>query len=133
MVSRCINPACGKDCRLLNAGELYALERRCADTEFFWLCPACAAGVAPYLDAQGCVAVGPRTRSGLSGPPQPDTRLRLAYPLGNARFRSPADSRSRVRANERIPPRSARGIAAARAGGADKALHKPLEGALVAV
>ena len=36
MVSRCYNPACGSEFKLLNTGALYALESKSADTEFFW-------------------------------------------------------------------------------------------------
>ena len=70
MVSCCVNPACRAEFKLLNTGDLYALERRSADTEFFWLCFACALVVAPGLDAMGGVSV--RTRSDARHPQLPD-------------------------------------------------------------
>ena len=56
MVNDCVNPACGTELNVFNTGELYALERRSADTEFFWLCPACVPVVTLGLDATGSVA-----------------------------------------------------------------------------
>ena len=61
MVSCCVNPACRTEFKLLNTGDLYALERRSADTEFFWLCSACVPVVALGLDAMGGVSVRPRS------------------------------------------------------------------------
>ncbi len=58
MVSCCANPPCRIEFKLLNGGDLYALERRSANTEFFWLCSACVPMVALRLDAMGGVSLG---------------------------------------------------------------------------
>jgi hypothetical protein len=79
MVSYCVNPACRREFRLLNTGDLYALERRSADTEFFWLCSACVPVVAVCLDTMGCISVRPRSETGRTQIPYPDYRLRLVY------------------------------------------------------
>jgi hypothetical protein len=39
MVSCCVNPACRAEFRSLNTGDIYAVERRSADTEFFGSAP----------------------------------------------------------------------------------------------
>lgn len=77
MLKRCVNPACHEEFKLLNGGDLYALERRSTDTEFFWLCSTCACMYELYLDATGYVTV--RTGSVIhhSPPPHPDAYLRL--------------------------------------------------------
>ena len=77
MVSCCVNPACRTEFKLLNTGDLYALERRSADTEFFWLCSACALVVALGLDARGGVSVRPRSDARHPQIPHLDNRLRL--------------------------------------------------------
>jgi hypothetical protein len=77
MVSCCVNPACRTEFKLLNTGYLYALEKRSADTEFFWLCSACALVVAPGLDAMGGVSVRPRSDARHPQLPRLDSRLRL--------------------------------------------------------
>ena len=41
MINCCVNPDCSTEFKVFNAGNLYALETRSANTEFFWLCPAC--------------------------------------------------------------------------------------------
>ena len=53
MVSSWVNPACSTEFKLLNTGDIYALERRYSNTEFFWLCSACVLVVALCLDAAG--------------------------------------------------------------------------------
>jgi hypothetical protein len=60
MVKCCVNPDCGTEFKLFNAGELYALESRSADTEFFWLCPACESLLIPCIDSKGDVSVKAR-------------------------------------------------------------------------
>ncbi len=57
MVKQCVNSSCREEFKLLNGGDLYALERRTANTEFFWLCPACAREYELYLDPTGTVSV----------------------------------------------------------------------------
>lgn len=77
MISCCVNPACRTEFKLLNMGYLYALEKRSADTEFFWLCSACALVVALGLDAMGGVSVRPRSDARHPQLPHLDSRLRL--------------------------------------------------------
>jgi hypothetical protein len=79
MVSCCVNPACRIEFRSLNTGVIYAVERRSADTEFFWLCSACVLVVALSLDSMGNVSVGPKCDAGHLQAPHPDSRLRLVY------------------------------------------------------
>jgi hypothetical protein len=79
MVSRCVNPACHAEFRSLNTGDIYAVERRSADTEFFWLCSACVPLVALSLDSTGSVSVEPRGDAERLHEPHPDSRLRLVY------------------------------------------------------
>jgi hypothetical protein len=81
MIDRCVNPTCQAEFRLFNTGNLYALERRRADTEFFWLCPACSGCVALILDASGSVAVQPLSGARHRIPPHPDRDLRLVTHL----------------------------------------------------
>ena len=76
MVRCCINPACCIEFRSLNAGALYAVERRSADTEFFWLCSNCVSKVALSLDPIGGVSVRPKSDAVRPQPPQPDGYLR---------------------------------------------------------
>lgn len=77
MVSCCVNPNCRTEFRVFNTGEIYALDRRSANTEFFWLCSACVRLVALRLDSTGCVSVEPRSEIESHQPPHPDSRLRL--------------------------------------------------------
>ena len=77
MVIRCVKPACRNELRFLNAGNLYALERRSADTEFFWLCSACVPLVVLSLDPRGCISVIPQSDAVSPQPPHPDAYLRL--------------------------------------------------------
>jgi hypothetical protein len=77
MVSSCSNPACHTELKFLNAGNLYAFERRSSVTEFFWLCADCVPLVALFLDPMGSVSVTPRPDPGRPQPPHPDGDLRL--------------------------------------------------------
>jgi hypothetical protein len=77
MVNRCVNPACHEELRLLNAGDLYAHERRLLGTEFFWMCATCASNFDVYLDPAGCVSVRPRSASNRAQPPDLDGHVRL--------------------------------------------------------
>jgi hypothetical protein len=75
MVNRCVNPACREEFKLLNAGDLYAHEKRYANTEFFWLCSSCTSRFDLRLDPLGRVTLRPRGDRVL--PPHPDGNLRL--------------------------------------------------------
>ncbi len=43
--------------KVLSSGDLYAHERRFAETEFYWLCSNCAARYDMYLDRAGRVSM----------------------------------------------------------------------------
>lgn len=77
MVDRCLNPHCRVEFKVLSSGDLYAYERRWADTEFFWLCSTCAPRYDLRLDPDGRVRI--QARSGLHHglPPHPEGNLRL--------------------------------------------------------
>jgi hypothetical protein len=77
VVNCCVNPACSEEFRLLNAGDLYAHERRSTNTEFFWLCSTCASRLDLYLDPAGSVSIRERSAGHGAQPPNPDTHLRL--------------------------------------------------------
>jgi hypothetical protein len=77
MVSYCVNPACRAESKVFDVGDLYALERRSADTEFFWLCSDCVPVVALCLDPLGFVLVRPQSDTVRRQPPHPDGYLRL--------------------------------------------------------
>ena len=77
MVKRCGNSSCREEFKPLNGGDLYALERRSANTEFFWLCSACACAYELYLDPTGCVSVRVWNLIHRAQPPHPDANLRL--------------------------------------------------------
>jgi hypothetical protein len=77
MVKRCVNLRCREEFKLLNGGDLYALERRSANTEFFWLCSACACAYELSLDLTGCVSVRELSLVHRVPPPHPDANLRL--------------------------------------------------------
>jgi hypothetical protein len=76
MVSCCINPSCKAEFRSHEAGDLYALEAKAADTEFFWMCEDCAPELALALGSSGGVEVRPRM-AGQRQPPHPLRDLRL--------------------------------------------------------
>lgn len=80
MVSSCANPLCRTEFKLLNTGDIYAFERRSANTEFFWLCSACVPVVSLCLDAAGGVSVRPRTERCRRQSSYLDDRLRLVVP-----------------------------------------------------
>jgi hypothetical protein len=60
MVNKCANPVCRTAFRLLESGDLYALEQKTVDTQFFWLCPACASRFVLHLNAWGGVVLSLR-------------------------------------------------------------------------
>jgi hypothetical protein len=80
MVNRCVNPSCQEEFKRFTAGELYALYRRSAGTEFFWLCPACATHFVVCLESAGCVCVKARTEFRSLQRPDPERYLRLVTP-----------------------------------------------------
>lgn len=77
MVDCCANPGCHADFRLFHSGDLYALERRSANTEFFWLCSECAPQFDLLLDVAGRLSFRPRGERVLRRPDNPDRNLRL--------------------------------------------------------
>jgi hypothetical protein len=77
MVKSCVNSACREEFKLLNAGDLYSREWHSADTEFFWICSACASMFDLVIDAMGCVSVTPRGKTDRKQPPHPNGHLRL--------------------------------------------------------
>jgi len=64
MVNNCANPVCRTAFRLLESGDLYALERQNENTEFFWLCPECASRFELHLNAWGGVVMRLRGEQG---------------------------------------------------------------------
>ena len=82
MVNSCVNPDCGNELKTLNAGHFYAVERRSANTELFWLCPTCVTGFIFCLDLKNSPVVRPRSDRELRRPPHPDSRLLLVSDLG---------------------------------------------------
>jgi len=97
MVSCCVNPACGVEFKLLNAGDLYAHERPNLNTEFFWLCSECCSKVELQLDGNGYISV--RKRSEMDGrqPPHPAGHLRVVTrPIGRKPWRHSIPSGERA-------------------------------------
>jgi hypothetical protein len=80
MVNRCVSPGCQEQFKCFTAGELYALDRRSADTEFFWLCPVCASHFVVFLEPAGRVGVKPKAEFRSPERPDPERRLRLVTP-----------------------------------------------------
>jgi hypothetical protein len=77
MVQHCFNPACHQDFQLLYAGDLYALERGSADTEFFWLCIACASRFDLFVDDSGTISLSDRRAARIAARTPPQGELRL--------------------------------------------------------
>ncbi len=101
MVSCCANPPCRIELKLLNGGDLYALERRSADTEFFWLCSACVPIVALRLDAMAGVSARPR--SDAPRPHPPHSASSVSFPVLHGSFgMAPGQSRPGVDAFNQI-------------------------------
>jgi hypothetical protein len=80
MVNRCVSPSCQGEFKCFIAEELYALDRRSADTEFFWLCPVCASHFLVCLEPAGCVGLKPKAEFRSPERPDPERRLRLVTP-----------------------------------------------------
>jgi hypothetical protein len=77
MLNCCVNPVCRAEFRLLGSGDFYALERRAANTEYFWLCPDCATRFELHIDGLGCVSPKIRGERGHGDSPKLDANLRL--------------------------------------------------------
>ena len=77
MVNHCVNPGCHEEFKYFSAGELYALERRSAATEFFWLCNVHASRFVVCLEPAGCVGVKPRAEFCSLQRPDPERSLRF--------------------------------------------------------
>jgi hypothetical protein len=77
VVDCCANPGCHADFRQFNSGDLYALERRSANTEFFWLCSECAPHFDLLLSAEGRLSFHTRINGRQTRPANPESTLRL--------------------------------------------------------
>jgi hypothetical protein len=76
MVNCCVNPGCIAGHKLLRIGDVYAIERLGARTEYVWICSTCASGYEVCLDATGAAMVGHRSGEGAQ-PPNSYARLYL--------------------------------------------------------
>src|ERR1039457_956402 len=74
IVKCCVNRDCRAEFNHLDGGDLYAFERQCADTEFFWLCSACASQFDLYLDPTVCVSLRPKGDKGQAPHPRSEER-----------------------------------------------------------
>jgi hypothetical protein len=79
MVDVCVNPTCNSAFTTLTTGDLYALESRSANTEFFWLCSTCVPSVVPFLDLAGRVSVGSKLVRGRWSKFSVENQLRLVH------------------------------------------------------
>jgi hypothetical protein len=61
VINHCVNPDCRAEFKVFSTGNLYALEKRSADTVFFWLCSTCAPKIVVGLAPTGSVTVKPRS------------------------------------------------------------------------
>jgi hypothetical protein len=77
MVDCCANPTCRAEFKMLHSGDLYALERRAADTEFFWLCSECAPQLDLVLNVEGHLSFRPQCDARHARPVDPNITLRL--------------------------------------------------------
>jgi hypothetical protein len=77
MVNNCANPVCRDAFKLLDSGDLYALERQAENTEFYWLCPERALRFQLHLNARGGIVPKLRGEKGHADSPRPDASLRL--------------------------------------------------------
>jgi hypothetical protein len=80
MVDCCANPGCRADFRRFSSGDIYALERRSENTEFFWLCSECAPHYDLLLNADGRPSFRPRGEPREAHPANPEGTLRLVSP-----------------------------------------------------
>jgi len=60
MTSRCFNPTCGTPFRYFRSGKIFAIssasrKNETGDTEYFWLCGACATAYNISVSAAGAV------------------------------------------------------------------------------
>jgi hypothetical protein len=80
MVDCCANPSCRKEFRFLNGGDLYALERESANTQFFWICSRCSRSLVLELGSDGSVSARFRRQTtDTPHPPRHDGYLKLVY------------------------------------------------------
>jgi len=79
MINCCANPACQAECRSLGSGDLYALERRSANTEFFWICSSCATIYGLCLGETGKMSLQSRLEVRPPRPPRSEICLRLIF------------------------------------------------------
>jgi hypothetical protein len=77
MVDCCANPACRGEFKMLHCGDLYALERRAIDTQFFWLYSECAPKLDLVLNAEGRLSFRPQSGARHTRPIDPNAILRL--------------------------------------------------------
>jgi hypothetical protein len=77
MLNCCANPVCRAEFKLLGSGDFYALERRVASAEYFWLCPDCAMRFELHIDGMGCVSPKIRGQREHGKSPLLDANLRL--------------------------------------------------------
>lgn len=77
MVNQCMNPTCHTEFRLLNSGDLYAVDRPDGDTEFFWICARCAKNLELHLDRFGDVILVRKGSPLALTAPRPRASLRL--------------------------------------------------------
>jgi hypothetical protein len=77
MVNNCANPVCRAAFKLLDSGDLYALERQTSNTEFYWLCPECASRFELDLNTWSGILLRHRGEQGHADMPRPEASLRL--------------------------------------------------------
>ena len=77
MVQHCFNAACRQEFQLLHAGDLYAMERKSGDTEFFWLCSDCASRFELRLNFSGFVTLSDVRASRATRRPSAESELHL--------------------------------------------------------
>jgi len=84
MIDQCMNPECKSKSKPLTDGNLYSLERRSRNTEFFWLCGECSQSLLPSVDVNGEVSVAHRTLRRRRTPPNLDRDLRTVAQFGES-------------------------------------------------
>src|SRR5664279_1585918 len=69
MVNCCVNPDCTAEHKLLRIGDVYAIERPGAKTEYVWMCSTCACSFDVSLDPMGVAGLSRRTDKPQPPPP----------------------------------------------------------------
>ena len=77
MVTCCANPACCNEFRLLNTGDLYAVDKPHAKSEYLRICSNCATHFTPHLDPMGMVSLRLRGEREPAQLPRVHATLRL--------------------------------------------------------